>query len=278
MAFYSETLALPDNAFSILRDLIMERTGIYYEDSRKDMLADKLSNRVLECGFNSFLDYYYLLKYDNNESEWDKVIDQITIKETYFWREHEHLEILNSVIIPEFFNANPGKVCRIWCAACSTGEEPLSILMALDHSGWLGKERFEILATDISRDALEKARKGLYRERSLRMLPPEMRERYFSQEDNMWRIDPEIQRMIRWKTLNLLDDGESSLVPVQNIIFCRNVFIYFKEPAIKKVTESFFMKLTTPGFLFIGITESLFRITGIFELAELGKTFIYKKK
>ncbi|HLN22281.1 MAG TPA: protein-glutamate O-methyltransferase CheR [Bacteroidales bacterium] len=279
MAFFSENLALPDNAFLILRNLIMERTGIYFEDDKKDMLADKLSDRVIEKGFNSFIDYYYLLKYDkDNPDEWNTVLDLVTVKETYFWREADHIEALVKHIVPEFETGNSNSVLRIWSAACSTGEEPLSLVMALDSAGWLKKIRVELIASDASRMALEKARKGLFREKSFKSLPEKMKKKYFVQEGAEWRIKSEILDKVRWEQINLVDDNQRSLPGNVNVIFCRNMFIYMKEDHIRRILEGFYSQLLKPGYLFVGVSESLFRIRNKFELTELDKTFVYKKE
>lgn len=278
MAFYTENLALPNNVFIILRNLIMEKTGIYFDDSKKDVLADKLSDRVLERGFTSLLDYYYLLKYDSSaKDEWSRVFDLITVNETYFWREHDQVQTLIQFILPEFLQGNPHGIFRIWCAACSTGEEPLSIAIALDDAGWLEKLKFEIIASDASPGAIEKARSGIYRERSMRSLPAKIRDKYFTSENGKWRIKASVHRNIEWRIINISDNAERSSVPVQNVIFCRNVFIYFSESAIKEAVDDFYYQLLSPGYLFVGISESLFRINNRFELKELGKTFVYKK-
>lgn len=277
MAFFSETLALPENAFLILRDLIMDKTGIYFEDSKRDILADKLSGRVLERGFTSFLDYYYFLKYDQGtEDEWNKVFDLITVRETYFWREYDHIEALMRFILP-LHAGNPGKF-RIWCAACSTGEEPLSLALALHDAGWFEKMRIEILASDASLQSLEHARRGVYRERSVRHIPEELLRKYFKQENGLWRISPAIHCIVSWKQINLNDESQRDSVPVQNVIFCRNVFIYFREETIFRITAGFYRKLTSPGYLFVGVSESLFRVRTQFELSEIGTTFVYRKE
>jgi chemotaxis protein methyltransferase CheR len=104
-----------------------------------------------------------------------------------------------------------------------------------------------------------------------------MRSRYFTREDNKWRIKPGIQGMVKWGLINLADELQRNSVPVQNIIFCRNVFIYFHEELIRKIVQDFHAKLSSPGYLFTGISESLYRIKNGFELVELGKTFLYKK-
>jgi len=278
MAFFSESLALPDSAFRILRELIREHTGIYFEDTKRDVLADKLSNRVLERGFNSFLDYYYLLKYDPDaRDEWNVVLDLITVNETYFWREYDHLDALIFHIVPEYQKNNNGKPLQIWCAATSTGEEPLSILMALDLHGWLEKLSVTIIASDASPDALNKAREGVYRDRSFRNLPTAIRDRYFTREENQWRINRQIHSMVNWRQINLTNEQEVNAIASPHVIFCRNVFIYFREDTIRNVVERFYNQLTAPGYLFVGVSESLFKISRQFALTEIGKTFLYKK-
>lgn len=278
MAFYTENLALPNNVFIILRNLIMEKTGIYFDDSKKDVLTDKLSDRVLEIGFSSMLDYYYLLKYDNNDNdEWSRVFDLITVNETYFWREYDQIDTLINFVLPEFEASNQHAIFRIWCAACASGEEPLSIAMALEEAGWFERLRFEIIGSDASPGAIHKAKSGVYRERSMRMLPEKIRDKYFTQEKDKWKIKPSVHSLIEWKKININEKQERSDLSGQNVIFCRNVFIYFSEAAIKDIVDDFYYQLSSPGYLFIGVSESLFRIINRFGLTELGKTFVYKK-
>ncbi|HVF88656.1 MAG TPA: CheR family methyltransferase, partial [Blastocatellia bacterium] len=137
MAFYAETLGLSDSAFALLRDLIHERIGLFYENGKSDLLSDKLSPLVIERGFSSFLDYYYLLKYDAGaEREWKRVMDALSVQETFFWREMDQVRALVEVIVPEFFSARRAQTLRIWSAASATGEEPLSIAIALNEAGW----------------------------------------------------------------------------------------------------------------------------------------------
>lgn len=278
MGYSAETLPLNDNVFRILRNLIMEKTGIYIEDTRKDTLADKLSDRIVEKGFNSFIDYYYLLKYDkSSSSEWSRVFDLLSVKETYFWRESEHFESLTKYILPDMTGSSGNKTIRIWSAACSTGEEPLSILMAVDQLGWLGKVNVEVTGSDASPQAIETARRGLYRERSLRQLPAELKEKYFTREKDLWRINPDLLSRIKWEVINLNVPEQIMSIPSQDVIFCRNVFIYFKDETISRIVECFRSVLSVPGYLITGYSESLYRFKHGFELKEKGKSFVYEK-
>src|ERR1043165_6878118 len=165
MTFYADTLGLSGSSFTLLRDLIHEHTGLFYENGKSDLLIDKLSPLVIERGFNSFLDYYYLLKYDAESArEWARVMDALSVQETYFWREMDQIDTLVKVLVPQWFK-NQSRPLRIWSAACATGEEPFTIAMALQEAGWFERAPIEIVASDASMAALEKARPGFFRGR-----------------------------------------------------------------------------------------------------------------
>jgi chemotaxis protein methyltransferase CheR len=288
MRFYAETLGLSPNAFALLRDLIHERLGLFYDDGKQDLLADKLSPLVIERGFDSFLDYYYLLKYDENAAdEWRRVIDALSVQETYFWREMDQVHALVEEITPAYFARRPAMPLRIWSAACATGEEPLTIAMALNEAGWLGRAPIEIYATDISPAAIAKAQAGIYRERSFRALPEHLRKRYFVPwrplersefEPAQWQVAPWLRALIRWDVVNLVSDKDVQRMPTMHVIFCRNVFIYFSESSIRRTVRLFSQILVAPGYLFVGASESLLRLTADFELQEVGGAFVYVKR
>lgn len=279
MRSYSETLSLDETVFVLLRDLIHERTGLFFENGKRDLIADKLSPLVIERGFQSFLDYYYLLKYDSDtDAEWSRVVDTVAVQETYFWREMDQVRALVDVLAPQYLAEHPGEPLRIWSAACATGEEPLTIAMALQEAGWFDRALIEINASDASPSAIEKARKGEYRERSFRSLPKNLRSKYFVEKKGLRQVVPELGARIRWSTANLLVDSEAARLAASHIIFCRNVFIYFSEKAIRKTINLFHQCMLSPGYLFVGVSESLFRITSDFELREIGGAFVYVKK
>lgn len=285
MRFASEPLDLPYSAFTLLRDLIHERTGAQYEDNKKDLLADKLSHRVVEKGLDSFLDYYYLLKYDAEAAqEWKYVMDALSVQETFFWREFDQVKALVDLMMPSYYanwqksSRNFKTPLRIWSAACATGEEPISIAIALNEAGWFERLPIEIYASDASYSAIAKAQQGLYRERSFRNLAPSLQMKYFRPEQNGWRIVPEIHTRIKWKRANLLEESEVKSLAKVPIIFCRNVFIYFSEKAISKVVHWFYESMPNPGHLFVGTSESLLKVTKDFELQEIGGAFVYVKK
>ncbi|MBY0521935.1 MAG: protein-glutamate O-methyltransferase CheR [Gemmataceae bacterium] len=273
-------ISLPPSVFAILRDLIRERLGLQYEDEKRELLADKLSSRVQERGFESFLDYYYLLKYGPGaEDEWFQVMDALSVPETFFWREMEAVRALVDVIVAQHFAVSRAMPLRIWCAACASGEEPLSIVMALNEAGWLDRVPIEIRASDGSSAALARARQGVYRERAFRNLPVSLRRKYFTEEsDGKWRVVATIHRQVTWERANLLAEDEVASLARASVIFCRNVFIYFSAAAIARTVARFAASMAIPGHLFIGVSESLVRLTTDFELQEIGGAFVYVKR
>ncbi len=271
---------LSEAEFTILRDLILERTGLFYHNNKRDLLEDKLSSLVVDRGFFSFLDYYYLLKYDTTaEAEWRLLIDTLRVPETFFWREHDQLTALVEVLLPQYLSSLPRGPLRIWSAACSTGEEPLSIAMAISEAGWFDRAWIEIIASDISASTIDKTKKGLYRPYSLRNLPMNLRDKYFvPDEGGLWRIASHIQQRVKWTTANLTLKADVASLATAHFIYCRNVFIYFPEEVIRKTVQHFFEYMPTPGYLFVGAAESLLKITTNFELQEVKGTFVYVKR
>jgi chemotaxis protein methyltransferase CheR len=279
MGFKADVLGLPQGAGVLLRDLIHERTGVFFDNGKADLLVDKISPLVIERGFSSFLDYYYLLKYDETaQHEWRKVMDTISVPETYFWREMDQVHALVDIILPQWFEKEGSATFKIWSAACATGEEPLTIALALNEAGWFGRLPIEIDASDASPRAIEKARAGLYRERSFRTLAPDLRDKYFAREDQKsWRVDSGLQRRINWQVANLRDKSEVARLAKVQAIFCRNVFIYFSDQAVSETLNTFAASIRSPGYLFVATSESLLRLTNKFVLEEIGNGFVYLK-
>lgn len=280
MRFSSDILGLPRGTDALLRDLVHENTGIFFDDGKIDLLMDKISPLVVQRGFHSFLDYYYLLKYDDRaKAEWYNVMNAISVGETYFWREIDQIHALTNTILPAWFAKHPRKNLRIWSAACATGEEPLTIAMALDEAGWFRRASIEIHGSDASSLAIAKAKEGKYRERSFRNLSPERKEKYFQQDDSgTWRVKPELQSRVKYSAANLMNDAEIPPFASSTVIFCRNVFIYFSEGSIAKVARSLWNAMPRPAYLFVGASESLLRMGTEFVLEDVDNAFVYVKE
>ncbi|MBA4016839.1 MAG: chemotaxis protein CheR [Pirellula sp.] len=267
---------LTANIFVILRDLIHERLGIYYDAEKRRLLAEKLAPYLGERGMKSFLDYYYLLKYGPGaDEEWPNVVDALSVQETYFWREIGQIQALVDRLLPGIVAADPNRPVSIWCAACATGEEPLTIAMYLNEAGWFDRLPIKICASDASPAALIKARRGVYRDRSFRAIPGRLVEKYFTDVSGGRQIAPELHARIHWARANLTVAEEIAPFAASQIIFCRNVFIYFSEQMIARTVRRMAESMQRPGYLFVGAAESLLKISTDFELQEAGDAFVY---
>lgn len=270
--------AAPEPVPRLLRDLIHECTGIYFPPDRIEQMMEKLASRVRARSCQTYLDYYYILKYDDKgPEEWLRVMDAFSVPETYFWREFDQLQALVKVLVPDWFRRFPSTPLRIWSAACATGEEPYSIVMALHEAGW-GNHPITIIASDASEAALEKARAGGYRERSFRSLPEQLRARYFRSSNGISQIDAAIASRVTFQRANLVAPADILMLAPVEVIFCRNVFIYFSPKAIARVV-ALFAQQTAPGsHLFVGASESLLKVTEDYELTEIVGAFGYRRK
>jgi chemotaxis protein methyltransferase CheR len=280
MTIHADGLGLSSTALPLVRDLIHERTGLFYDDTRIASLGDRISPLLVQRGFRSFLDYYYLLKYDDNASEeWGRVMDALSVPETYFWREIDQIQAIISRVVPALLDRAPFAPLRIWSVPCATGEEPLTIAMALEEAGLFSRGAIEIHASDASPAAIAKARAGRYRQRAFRSLPPALRDRYFSRDGDGWTVAPALQqRITSWSVVNLLAEPESAPYAGAPIVFCRNLFIYFSPAAVAHVVGHLERAMPAPGYLCVGASESLMRLQTRFELEEIGGAFVYVKR
>jgi chemotaxis protein methyltransferase CheR len=275
-ASLTHPIALPDGPFVLLRDLIVQRTGVMFDDLKRALLADKLSALVIENGFTSFLDYYYLLRYDPGaDAHWAQLLDRLAVPETYFWRQSDQFVSLAETIAPSHATTHPGQPLRIWSAACCTGEEPVSIAIAMAEAGLLDSGKVQIRGSDASALMIERARSGSYGERSFRQLPPALRDRWFEPHGERWRPVERIRNAIRYDVVNLARPDEIAPLAQADVIFCRNVFIYFADDAIRTAVRAFAENIAADGYLYLGAAESLTRLGVDFELAEVGGAFAY---
>jgi len=271
---------LQPEEFRLLRDLISGYCGLYFEESSVYFLERRLQNRLEEKQLTSFLDYYYLLLYgQEKEEELGKVVDVLTTNETYFFREANQLKTFSEEIIPEILERKKARrTLRIWSAGCSTGEEPYTLAMiALEHRELLGWN-IEIFASDISQRVLQTARKGLYGKSSFRSMEQYYESRYFHRIDSSRsQIDDSVRKLVSFGHLNLLQPEQWTILAHFDIIFCRNVMIYFNLESKKKMVENFHQKLEEGGFLLLGHAESLMNISTSFSLRHFRHDMVYQK-
>lgn len=268
------TLSVPDGVPILLRDLVHDRTGIHFEPEHFDTLLSKLRERAVHHGCQSYLDYYYILKYEERgPDEWLRVMDAFSVQETYFWRELGQIEALTRTVVPKWFERSVARL-KIWSAACASGEEPYSLVIALLEAG-LGHLPIEVCASDASEAALAKARRGIYRDRSFRALPAELQQKYFRRVSEGWQLVPDVMRRVQFQRANLIAAAEIGTLASSPVIFCRNVFIYFSPESIRRTLDVFAERMPVGGHLFVGASESLLKLTTAFELNEVDGAFVY---
>lgn len=274
-------IPLPDDVFRLLRDLVHSYCGIYFDDGSKFLVERRLARRLEERRVRTFEEYYHFLRYDRKrDEELAVLVDNLTTNETYFFRESPQLRAFSEEILPELRTTLAGrKTLRIWSAGCSTGEEPYTIAMLLLESGaWWHDWQVEILGSDINQRVLHTARKGVYKKTSHRVSTPEMINKYFVEEGRGdYRIIDRVRELVSFSYVNLLDPYKTSLINNMDVIFCRNVIIYFDRDAKKKVVESFHDKLRDGGYLLLGHSESLINISNAFVLRTLKNDMVYQK-
>jgi chemotaxis protein methyltransferase CheR len=279
--FEEKTIPLPYDVFRLLRDFIHGYCGIYFDDASKFLLERRLSRRLEQHRLKTFEEYYHFLRYDRKRAEELTIlVDNLTTNETYFFRESPQLRAFSEEILPELRSALADrKILRIWSAGCSTGEEPYTIAMLLLESGnWWNDWQVEIVGSDINQRVLHTARKGVYKKSAHRVTSPEMLAKYFIEEDKGdYRIVDKVKELVSFSSVNLLDPAKTSLISNMDIIFCRNVIIYFDKEAKKKVIESFSNKLREGGYLLLGHSESLINISNAFVLRTLKNDMVYQK-
>jgi chemotaxis protein methyltransferase CheR len=281
MSFEPDNLGLGSAGLPLLRDLVHERTGLFYDAGRYDSLSDRLAPLVIQRGFHSFLDFYYLLKYDDREAagEWRRVMDALSVQETYFWREIDQIQGLACSVLPDLIRQSANRPIRIWSVPCATGEEPLTIAMVLNEAGWFDRVPIEIYASDASSSAIEKAQNGRYRERAFRSLPPALREKYFVRQDGGSMPIPELSaRITSWSVVNLMAPREMAPYAGCPVVFCRNAFIYFSRQTVTAAVNTLADMMPTPAYLFLGASESLLNLTDRFMLDDLDHAFVYVKR
>lgn len=245
---------------------INKKTGIDLSLYKEAQMKRRLTSLYEKRGFKNFNDYY--LAIHNDKQLLDEFLDRMTINVSEFYRNSQRWDVLDKKIFPMLLSAN--KKLKIWSAACSTGEEPYSLAMVLSSHSPL--KDISILATDLDSGVLERARVGLYSERSLKEVPKVILNKYFINEGQHYQVKDEIKKTVQFKQQNLLNDPYGTGF---DLIVCRNVMIYFTEEAKDQIYQGFSKALRPGGVLFVGSTEQIFNPSKYgFESEE---TFFYRK-
>lgn len=266
-----DTMAISDQEFQLLSQWVREHLGIHLSEHKRGLVVGRLQAFLREQGLSSFHEYYQALKQDETGKTLNELVNRITTNYTYFYREHAHFEFLWREVFPPLIRdlrRQNNRDLRIWSAGCSSGEE--AYLLAMLQMEYLGAEytqwRAGVLATDISEQALERAKAGVYPAEQLDRLPEGLRRKYFQayQGPQQLRVLPGVREQVTFRRLNLMNPSFPFRKPFQ-VIFCRNVMIYFDEPTRRGLLNRFHQCLELGGYLFIGHAESLGRQREDFE-------------
>ena len=270
----ADAVFMADADFEQYRSLIYNESGIHFTPTNRSILESRLKERLREKGLDSVKTYYASISKDQGELK--SFLDSITTNLTRFFRNQAHFDAMEKFVIPELLNikkSSGNNTIRIWSAGCSTGEEPYTIAMLMNEvlpAPW----KYEIVASDLSLKCLMTAKEGFYAENRIVGIPDNYLKKYFDKVDGGFKARTELTSKIRFDYHNLKNDsGQKNL----DLVFCRNVIIYFDEAAQTEVINRFWDAMSSKSFLFIGHSESLFGMDTKFEFVKTQWATLYRK-
>lgn len=270
---------ITDKEFEIMRKLIYDNFGISLTLQKRSLLVGRLQKQIRKLGFTSFGDYYHHLLADKSGKALSNLVNNISTNYTFFAREKAHFDYLSNKALPDIVEQiknNGNRQLRIWCAGCSSGQEAYMLaILTFEYFGIkYGLWDTGILATDISTQALEKARAGIYLDEQIKVLPKKFQHTYFKRlGQGQWTVSEKVKKEVTFRRFNLMNKQFPFKRPF-HIIFCRNVMIYFDQPTRQELTKKFHQFLEPDGYLFVGHSESLTREQSLYKYIAPA---IYKK-
>jgi chemotaxis protein methyltransferase CheR len=259
-------------------DFLYRQTGMLFGENKRYYIDRRVTERQQARGLRRFEDYFGLLRSDRDEL--GLLISAFTINETYFYREEHQLRCLTNSLLPILIQGKtPGDKIRIWSVPCSSGEEPFSIaIWLLENWGLVDAYNIEINGSDIDAKALDDARIGRFGERSLSRVPPEIVDRYFEPaEHGQRRIIQDLEESVAFSSVNLIDEDEMRSHGLFDVVFCRNVLIYFDDASRLAASHNLFHSLAPGGFICLGHSESMARISDRFETRRFEDAIVYQR-
>ena len=268
-----------EQEFKKLTDVIYRRSGISIGEKRFHILKPKIETYMKKKGYNSFREYFHSIRFDSTNENMQDLMNLVTINETYFFRENYQFEVLVNDVLYELDKIRPkNKPLRILCSPSSTGEEPYSIALHLLQEGKLVEQRdFELVGIDIDNSVIQKAKLGKYSKRSVEFLPSALRGEYFTQNGLLYEIAEFLRDVVEFKVVNVMDKAQMRGLGKFDVIFSRNMLIYFDDTSRREVATTFHSMLNPSGFVFLGHAESMNRIVSTFRTKKYGQTIVYQK-
>jgi len=270
-------IPLVESTFKDLRDYIYEKSGIYIADTKKYLIENRLSRILQENKLQSYEDYLKFIKFSSNGKELSRLFDAVTTNETYFFREPQQLTVFAEGVLTKILEHKKGtKYIKIWSAACSSGEEPYTLSMILLEKR-IQTTNFEIYASDLSEGVLTSAKRAVYNSYSVRNIPGPYMNKFFSNNGQSYILNDSVKNTVKFMKINLIDNKNMASLRGMDVIFCRNVLIYFDTRSKQKVVSNLYDSLNPGGYLFIGQSESLHNITRAFRPCVINKVIMYQK-
>lgn len=268
---------LTEDEFRRLCDFLYRRTGMIFTEEKRYYVDHRVHDRVAATGTGTFTNYFAHLR-GNSRGEIAQFINAFTVNETYFFREQHQLQCLTANLLPERTAAKlPGAPIRIWSVPCSTGEEPYSIaIWLLEHWPEVDTYNIEIVGSDIDTSALDAARTGIFGKRALMRLSPHLVDKYFrSVGSGLWQVLDDLRQSINFTAANVVEPNDTTAHGKFDIIFCRNVLIYFDDKARRIAAENLYENLLPGGYICLGHAESMSRISPLFEVRQFANAIVY---
>jgi chemotaxis protein methyltransferase CheR len=273
-------LVMTHEEFAKFIEFFYRKTGIQFQDTKKYYVERRIADRIKETRSATFRDYFTLVRFQPGGEELQLLVNAMTVNETYFLREDYQFDALVSGILPEISRTKGrGDPIRIWSVPCSSGEEPYSIAISiLERWDQADAWNIEILASDIDSKILHEARTGLFGARSLSRVPPHLRSKYFvSRSEGSFQISDDLRRSIDFSLVNVVDPVQTQRFRNIDIIFCRNLLIYFDDIGRRQTVEMFFDVLAPGGYICLGHSESMSRMSSVFLPRKFLDTIVYQK-
>lgn len=270
---------ITDEDFQKFREFFYRKTGIQFESTKRYFVDKRLQERMVATSNLLFRNYFTMLRFQASSEELQILTNLMTINETYFFREEYQFKCLVNSILPTIVNNRRSQgPLRIWVIPSSSGEEPYSIAMyLLEYWAGIAVHDVEIVASDIDTNILNQARRGLYSARSVSQLPPVLLQKYFRRMADAYQISDDLRDVVEWSQVNLSDIAQTRRYRRFDVIFCRNLLIYFDDLSRKAAAETFFDALNPGGFVCLGHSESMSRISSLFLVRKFAEAIVYQK-
>jgi chemotaxis protein methyltransferase CheR len=273
-------ITITDDDFEKFCEFFYRKTGIKFDQSKRYFVDRRLIERIKATGHNGFKSYFIFLRFESTGKELQNLVNSLTVNETYFFREEYQFQCMVNSMLPEIISRKrAGDMIRIWSIPSSTGEEPYSIaIYLLEYWKDIDKWDVEIISSDIDTQVLEKAKKGIYSERSIQNLPESIIKKHFKYNGSgYYQICNDLRNSVEFTKVNIIDTKENKRYRGFDIVFCRNLLIYFDDLSRKIAVENLFDAMNPGGFICLGHSESMSRISPIFNVRKFPEAIVYQK-